>query len=420
MMAEPLRAPYPYFGNKRSIADAIWLRLGSLDAYVEPFFGSGAVYFARPNPSGLEIVNDKEGLLVNAWRAMAFKPEETARWVTWPPSELDIISRHRWLMEIGKPKLELLKTDPLYCDPQIAAWYIFGLAAYVGAGWCAGDGYKNQELKMPQMSTAGIFRTDLDGDVDNIIRYFRAIAKRMRSTKITCGNWDRILGPACTIGHGVAGVVLDPPYLDDTHSVQYSAGGNVAQAVRKWAIENGDNPKFRIALCGYEAKGYDFPSNWETLEWKAAGGYANQGKEDGRGRENAKRERVWFSPHCLKTSLFHFLDEDISEQTNYDLPAVSLVPDREIIVPSWYKPCEEETVEINLPEEIKPAVIDLTNVKVSVVTQTNARPSPVPVLSKETEATLPSKKQKPVKSQYDQMSIFDLLNQGESNANTDN
>jgi len=32
---------------------------------------------------------------------------------------------------------------------------------------------------------------------------------------------------------------------------------------------------------------------------KSHGGYGLQGK-NGNGRKNAARERIWFSPHCLK------------------------------------------------------------------------------------------------------------------------
>jgi hypothetical protein len=38
------------------------------------------------------------------------------------------------------------------------------------------------------------------------------------------------------------------------------------------------------------------PADWIEKEWKATGGYGNQG--EGRGRENAGRERIWFSPAC--------------------------------------------------------------------------------------------------------------------------
>jgi DNA adenine methylase len=45
------------------------------------------------------------------------------------------------------------------------------------------------------------------------------------------------------------------------------------------------------------------PSEWEKIAWKAQGGYGNQGTETN-GRKNAGRERIWFSPHCLRPGLF--------------------------------------------------------------------------------------------------------------------
>jgi len=50
------------------------------------------------------------------------------------------------------------------------------------------------------------------------------------------------------------------------------------------------------------------PSDWECVEWKANGGYGNQRKTQD--NENAKRERIWFSPHCLKPSPTLFDDEE--------------------------------------------------------------------------------------------------------------
>jgi hypothetical protein len=70
----------------------------------------------------------------------------------------------------------------------------------------------------------------------------------------------------------------------------------VAHAVREWAIAHGENPKLRIALCGYEGE-HAMPSDWSCLAWKANGGHGNA--SNGRGRANATRERIWFSPHCL-------------------------------------------------------------------------------------------------------------------------
>lgn len=52
----------------------------------------------------------------------------------------------------------------------------------------------------------------------------------------------------------------------------------------------------RIALCGYEHPDAVFPADWEEIAWKASGGYGRSA----RGQANAKRERIWFSPGCLR------------------------------------------------------------------------------------------------------------------------
>ena len=56
----------------------------------------------------------------------------------------------------------------------------------------------------------------------------------------------------------------------------------------------------KIALCGYAGEGHEVleGAGWEVVAWKAAGGYGSQG--DKRGRDNATRERIWFSPACKK------------------------------------------------------------------------------------------------------------------------
>jgi hypothetical protein len=80
----------------------------------------------------------------------------------------------------------------------------------------------------------------------------------------------------------------------------------VAAEAREWAIENGGDPIFRIALCGYDIEHDDLvPPEWERLHWKSCGGYS---RGNGRGRENASRETVWFSPHCLERRQLSMFD----------------------------------------------------------------------------------------------------------------
>jgi hypothetical protein len=74
---------------------------------------------------------------------------------------------------------------------------------------------------------------------------------------------------------------------------------DVAHRVRAWCEANGDNPLLRIALCGYDGEGHDGLTDrgWTVHAWKAQGGYGSLGEKQG--RENSKRERIWFSPHCV-------------------------------------------------------------------------------------------------------------------------
>jgi hypothetical protein len=94
---------------------------------------------------------------------------------------------------------------------------------------------------------------------------------------------------------------------------------DVAHKVREWAIANGENPLLRIALSGYEGE-HDMPEGWRIMKWKATGGYGNQGKEkddeNNKGKMNAHKERVWFSPHCLnpKTGLNIFRQTSLIER----------------------------------------------------------------------------------------------------------
>lgn len=53
-------------------------------SYLEPFFGSGAVFFKK-EPSRIETINDMDGEIVNLFRCIREEPEELMRCVTMTP-----------------------------------------------------------------------------------------------------------------------------------------------------------------------------------------------------------------------------------------------------------------------------------------------------------------------------------------------
>ena len=311
-----LQAPFPWFGGKSRVAGLVWDRFGDVRNYVEPFAGSLAVLLGRPTEPCTETVNDLDCYLSNFWRAVQHDPEAVADWADGPVNEADLHARHRWL--VGRVEFrERMKADPDHYDPKVAGWWAWGLTQWIGTGWCRvrGDGAPPEQLphlgdagrglhrKLPHLGSAGMgLHRKLPhlGDAGRerpILVWLSALAVRLRRVRVACGDWTRVMGPSVTEKHGITGVLLDPPYASEEHAVEYGSGpADVSAAVHEWALQNGDNPLLRIALCGYEGE-HALPG-WECVPWKARGGYGSQG--DGRGRENAGRERVWFSPACLK------------------------------------------------------------------------------------------------------------------------
>lgn len=319
-----LKAPFPWFGGKSRAAGLIWSRLGDVANYIEPFAGSLATLLNRPHSPRLETVNDLDCYLANFWRAVQRDPARVAHFADWPVNEADLRARHEWLVKRARFQ-ERMKTEPHYFDAKVAGWWVWGLSQWIGSGWCskpewtgrAGGGRSRRGLntvdnRHPHLTSVnGVQKRPVlrsargQYSQSELIReWMEALSNRLRAVRVCCGEWNRILTPACTtkIGGGarVTGVLLDPPY--DLRIVRKAGDGaahsdklyahhdnDLSAKVRDWAIENGSNPLLRIALCGV-ANEHAMPSEWETAVWTPGRGYAKQ----------RLSETIWFSPHCLK------------------------------------------------------------------------------------------------------------------------
>lgn len=137
-MKAKLKAPFPYFGGKSSVASLVWDRLGDVDNFIEPFCGSAAVLLARPTPPRIETVNDKDSMVANFWRATSKNPEAVAEYADWPVNEADLHARHRHLVlsEAATDFRERMRKDPDYYDAKFAGWWCWGLCCWIGSGWC--------------------------------------------------------------------------------------------------------------------------------------------------------------------------------------------------------------------------------------------------------------------------------------------
>lgn len=322
------KPPFVWFGGKSAVADLVWDGLGDVDNYVEPFFGSGAVLFLRPDGTSkrIETVNDADGFVANFWRALQREPDAVADHADWPVNEADLHARHLWLLGQRERITERLMGDPDFYDAKVAGWWVWGLNCWIGSGWCSGRGpwqsvdgvFTNTNAKadgvwaqLPHLGSTGqgVNRKRPEDDSSDrrqwLREYLGGFAARLARVRVCCGDWQRVCGPSVTFKHGTTGVFLDPPYADSadrTKDLYATDCGEVAHRCREWAIEQGKNPLMRIVLAGYDGE-HAMPPDWRVEAWKAVGGYALANEdEDGYGRQNSGRERLWFSPACARNT----------------------------------------------------------------------------------------------------------------------
>lgn len=381
-MPPRLQAPFPWFGGKRRAADIVWRAFGDVQNYVEPFAGSLAVLLGRPTPARIETVNDLDSYLANFWRAVAADPELVARYADWPVNEADLHARHSWLVDQAEFR-ERMKTDPEYFDAKISGWWVWGICAWIGSGWCSQPGWTGKapnggspkgihsqalpwqarpalsgsqgllqiekkrpymghngpgvgvHRKRPAMDAKGLSRQlpDLSGDGgaagrgihasakrnNAILSWILALSERIRRVRVCCGDWTRVLGPAVTTCIGTTGVFLDPPYSKKS-----------GRATRLYANDDMDLAhavRDWALVNGHDRKlrialcGYEGEHEMPNTWRKIA--WKAQGGFAGQGdgsNKNFARERIWFSPACLDPRGALTLFDDLAPAPDRALP----------------------------------------------------------------------------------------------------
>jgi hypothetical protein len=275
-----------------------------------------------PEGKRIETINDADGFVANFWRAIHADPEAVARCADWPCNEVDLFSRHSWLVRQTKSLTDQLHADPEFFDAKIAGWWCWGVCNWIGGGWCNGDGPwvlgddgkfaksagQGISRKLPHLDAGKGINRQTDGERSAFIgSWFLALHERLRDVRVACGDWSRVVTDPVTVRHGLTGVFFDPPYFRG--NMDYAVGGvgtNLAANVGAWCAANGNNPLLRIVICGHEGE-HDalLAHGWSARKWAARTGYARTEEA----LANSASETIWCSPHCepetkIQNSLF--------------------------------------------------------------------------------------------------------------------
>ena len=124
-----VRTVIKYPGAKWRIADWIISLMPAHKSYLEPFFGSGAIFFRKP-PSRIETINDADGEIVNLFTCIREHPEALSRAIALTPYSREEYER---VWEDGISG----EADPVERARRtlVRYWQTHGSCSYYKSGW---------------------------------------------------------------------------------------------------------------------------------------------------------------------------------------------------------------------------------------------------------------------------------------------
>lgn len=242
------RAVIKYPGAKWSIADWIISLMPPHRSYLEPFFGSGAVFFKK-SASRIETINDADGEIVNLFRVIREQPETLERAVALTP-----YSRAEY--EAAWEKVEAgCEMEPVELArlTLIRYWQTHGSCSYYKGGW------KNDRAGREYAYAVRYW--------NNLPAWISQTVERLKEAQIECGDGVEIIQ---RFSHPDVLIYADPPYVLSTRKQ------------RQYKVEFADNAQHEellaallahpgpVMLSGYDNDLYnDTLRGWTKLHHKA-------------------------------------------------------------------------------------------------------------------------------------------------------
>ena len=165
-----MKTPITYYGGKQRLAARIIKAMPPHRLYCEPFFGGGAVFFAKP-PSEVEVINDANGEVVNFYRVLQRNFAELQQEIL---CSLHSLEQHR--------QARVVYDNPdMFCEVK-RAWAFWMLSNQsFGGSLVGGWSYENKLTKLPKK---------LQGKRENFVQDYTV---RLEHTQIECCDALRLI-----------------------------------------------------------------------------------------------------------------------------------------------------------------------------------------------------------------------------------
>lgn len=187
-----MKTPITYYGGKQTLVKRLLSLIPPHDLYCEPFFGGGALFFAKP-PSEVEVINDTNGEVITFFKVVQTKFNKLQKEI-----KSTLHSRELW-----KKARVVYENPELFSDVK-RAWAFWTLAnqgfASLLTSWGSGkDNSKENSIAKKRDDFSKIY------------------ADRLKKTQIECNDAIRVIKLR---DYGKAFFYCDPPYIN-THQGHY-------------------------------------------------------------------------------------------------------------------------------------------------------------------------------------------------------
>ncbi len=238
-----INAVLRYPGSKWKIADWIISHIPSHKVYLEPFFGSGAVFF-RKTPSRIETINDRCGQVVNLFRIIRGRGGELAAAVEMTPYARD---EYELSMTPSGEPLEDARRLLIRC------WQGFGSKVHHRTGWKINTNGNNPRY----------YTSSWNYLPERIIR----VVDRLKQVQIENRNALELI--ASNASSDVC-IYADPPYLVELHNSTGQYHVEMAEADHVALIDLLDKHPGSVLLSCYDSDLYsERLQHWTKKSTKA-------------------------------------------------------------------------------------------------------------------------------------------------------
>ncbi len=258
-----MRPILKYPGAKWRLSPWIIENMPGHESYLEPYFGSGGVFFNKPK-SRLETINDIDGEIVNFFKVCRSRPEELGRAISltpWARDELKDCKRVVTTDEIERARITAVSCFMAFGSRRVSNTWRYSSGAQKNAG------PDNAKLW------------------NNLPTIVFEVAERLKEAQIENKPAIELIrkfdGPKVLI-------YLDPPYVKSTRTLngdQYSHEMNDFdhEDLLKSVVDHSG----KIMLSGYDNELYcDYLKGWRKIQ-----------KPSRIERGRVKTETLWMNYH---------------------------------------------------------------------------------------------------------------------------